>query len=170
MGLSRAERHASSIRPVALSLVAVTWFALVVPIGARAAGQLVTLVDSSTSHKARVDGLGRLAVLERPVGASPWSIQTNANPIFDPPSGTTTLTVGSLTLTNEGTDVVLEILGVLKNGQFTNLVRLYIPGRHTVHLDFPQPLVIAPGGSDWTFRFASIESGVYLTGVGYSSG
>jgi hypothetical protein len=45
-------------------MAAATWFALLLPLGARAAGQLVTLVDPVTQGKARVVPPGALRVAE----------------------------------------------------------------------------------------------------------
>jgi len=45
-------------------MAAVTWFAVLLPVGARAAGSLVTLVDPSTGNKARVETTGSLRVAE----------------------------------------------------------------------------------------------------------
>jgi hypothetical protein len=58
MHISHAERWTPTVRQFVLVLAAVTWFALLLPVGARAAGQLVTLVDPTSSTKARVDGGG----------------------------------------------------------------------------------------------------------------
>jgi hypothetical protein len=48
-----------------LILAAVAVVALLLPVGARAAGSLVTLVDPVSSHKARVSSDGRLSVAGR---------------------------------------------------------------------------------------------------------
>jgi hypothetical protein len=45
-------------------MAAVTWFALLLPVGARAVGQLVTLADPVTEGKARVVAPGALRVAE----------------------------------------------------------------------------------------------------------
>ena len=63
MRLSHPERRTPTIRQFVLVLAAVTVFALAMPVGVRAAGQLVTLVDPSTTSKARVVG-GSLRVAE----------------------------------------------------------------------------------------------------------
>jgi hypothetical protein len=61
MRTSHPERRTPTFRHVLLVMGAATWLALVLPVGARATGQLVTLVDPSTSSKAHVDD-GKLLV------------------------------------------------------------------------------------------------------------
>src|SRR5262249_36958511 len=64
MRTSHPERRTPTFRQFALVLAAVTWFALLLPVGARATGQLVTLVDPTSSNKAVVDATGALRVAE----------------------------------------------------------------------------------------------------------
>ncbi len=45
-------------------MAAVTWFAVLLPVGARAAVQLVTLTDPETTQRARVVAPGALRVAE----------------------------------------------------------------------------------------------------------
>src|SRR5437870_8479873 len=74
-------------------ILAVAFLLITLPVTAKAAGSLVTLVDSSTSHKARVDGQGWLGVLNQPVGAtSTWVFHYESGavlPLFIPPAGKT---------------------------------------------------------------------------------
>ncbi len=63
MRASHPERRTPTIRQFLMVMAAVTWFAVLLPVGARAAGQLVTLVDPTTSTKARVE-TGALRVAE----------------------------------------------------------------------------------------------------------
>ena len=61
MRQSHPERRTPTLRQFAMVLLAITWFAVLLPVGARAAGQLVTLVDPIDSSKTRVDD-GKLRV------------------------------------------------------------------------------------------------------------
>lgn len=167
MSHSSRESTRAWIRQLGLVVAGVTAFALVLPVGARASGQLVTLVDPSNTHKARVDGTGRLTVVDQPLAATPWSFQTNLTTLFDPPSGVTRLVVGSVTVMNGDNAPALVQLELVKSGSTTDLDRIEVPAQDTVHLVFPQPLVLAPGGSNWIFRFSSTSPHPYVTAVGY---
>jgi hypothetical protein len=70
MGQTHPERRTPTIRQFVMVVAAVTLFALLLPVGAKAAGQLVTLTDSTTSSKARVDS-GKLRVGD---GSGPLTI------------------------------------------------------------------------------------------------
>jgi hypothetical protein len=61
---SHPERRTPTFRQFAMVMAAVTWLAVVLPVGARAAGQLVTLTDPVTDGKARVVASGALRVAE----------------------------------------------------------------------------------------------------------
>jgi hypothetical protein len=74
MDASHSERRTPTFRQFAMVMGAVTWFALLLPVGARAAGQLVTLVDPVTEGKARVVAPGALRVAEfNDPGRSPYT-------------------------------------------------------------------------------------------------
>jgi hypothetical protein len=62
MGTSHPERRTPTFRQFAMVMAALTWFALLLPVGARAAGQLVTIVDSETDIPASVDEPSSLRV------------------------------------------------------------------------------------------------------------
>ncbi|HEX9375991.1 MAG TPA: hypothetical protein VGB19_07125 [Actinomycetota bacterium] len=64
MRASHPERRTPTFRQFTMVLAAVTWFALLLPVGARATASLVTLVDPQTSVKAHVDEPGALRVAE----------------------------------------------------------------------------------------------------------
>jgi hypothetical protein len=64
MRTSHPEGRTPTFRQFVLVMAAVTWFAVLLPVGARAAGQLVTIVDPTTSDKARVGSNGALQVAE----------------------------------------------------------------------------------------------------------
>ena len=64
MRASHPERRTPTFRQFTMVLAAVTWFALLLPVGARATASLVTLVDPQTSVKAQVDEPGALRVAE----------------------------------------------------------------------------------------------------------
>src|SRR6266542_4193978 len=119
MRTSHPERRTPTIRQFILIMTALTWFALLLPVGARATGQLVTLVDPSTSSKARVDagklrvgdGSGALSVDGRVgrypapgVGKSVGGLVSGAGekPIAGPFAAGVRLAITSLTLANFG--------------------------------------------------------------------
>ena len=119
MRTSHPERRTPTIRQFILIMTALTWFALLLPVGARATGQLVTLVDPSTSSKARVDagklrvgdGSGPLSVDGRVgsypapgVGKSVGGLVSGAGekPIAGPFAAGVRLAITSLTLANFG--------------------------------------------------------------------
>ena len=64
MDTSHPERRTPTFRQFAMVMAAVTWFALLLPVGVRAAGQFVTLADPTTTQKARVVAPGALRVAE----------------------------------------------------------------------------------------------------------
>jgi hypothetical protein len=64
MRTSHPECRTPTIRQFVMVMAAVTWFAILLPVGARAAGQLVTIVDPTTSARARVVTPGALRVAE----------------------------------------------------------------------------------------------------------
>jgi hypothetical protein len=70
MGQTHLERRTPTIRQFVMVVVAVTLLAMLLPVGAKAAGQLVTLTDSTTLSKARVDS-GKLRVGD---GSGPLTI------------------------------------------------------------------------------------------------
>ncbi len=64
MRTSQPERRTPTIRQFVMVMAAVTWLAVLLPVGAKAAGQLVTLADPVTSQQARVVAPGALRVAE----------------------------------------------------------------------------------------------------------
>ncbi len=162
-----------------LTTIFVAFMAAVVlyPIGAKAAGNLVTLVDSTTSNKARVIADGRLAVVDRPAGTTLWSYTKFASGhLFEPPLGKTTLAITSLTATNQGTGFnTVGIRRYLTNdcsGSYQTMEWIVVPARQTVHTTFPTPLVITgPSNSNWCVEVAenADDSFMSVTGVGYYS-
>ncbi len=159
-----------------ITTIAVAFAVAVVlfPVGVKASGQLVTIMDSATTRKARVDTRNRLTIVDMPVNATPWNFVTGAGSdesgkIFVPPTGKTTLAVGSLTIMNATSAAVEWSGGVYLNASCTSfshrVPRILIPAGETVHLDFPQPLLISPGGSNWCYK--GLTAAVTVTAVGY---
>ena len=64
MDTSHPERRSPTFRQFAMFMAAITWFALLLPVGARAAGQLVTIMDNNGSTTANVVTGGSLRVAE----------------------------------------------------------------------------------------------------------
>jgi hypothetical protein len=149
-------------------------------VAASAAGQLVTLVDSTTSHKARVAGDGTLSVSERPATATQWFVtvativpKAPEAPVFIPPAGKTKLAISTLVFTDSDpvtSDFAELVIYGNSNctGELTNLEQVALTAGSTVPISFPEPLLIAPGGSNWCLTLRS-SSGVLLrlTASGY---
>jgi hypothetical protein len=182
MCVSHPEGRPSAVRRFILVVAALTWLALVLPVGARAAGQLVTIVDPDTTNKVQVDG-GKLRVgdgagsltVDGTVAAlpalatHPWrKIVCCTAVLFLPPAGVTTLAITSLTLDNGSPGNTPFSLVLFASRSCTGPSRLVIQGtaapNDTLHLDFPHPLVIQGRGSNWC---VGKTGGGVLTGVGY---
>lgn len=201
---SRASRSRETMAAVALLVLAL----LVVPVGANAAGTLMTIIDpnaTTASGGARVDagklrigdGAGNVSVddgngsltVDGTVSARPalpgtsWRyrlpLEGSVNaPLFVPPStsGRTTLAITSMTLENtEATPIPFWLpLGTSRtvcSGRGV-MFSATVGGGETMHVAFPQPLVVGPfSDNNWCVgAFAhSPESGIamVLTAVGY---
>jgi hypothetical protein len=175
MRTSHPERRTPTFRQFAMVMAAVTWFAVLLPVGARAAGQLVTLVDPTTSNQARVDPTNSLTVATRPATSTTWYYRVaawGANvPLFKPPAGKTKLAISTLTWANVGGSASTSILSLYGNLDCaSNLIgfleNVSVPAHDTVTVSFPQPLLIGPGGSNWCLK-VSLGDSLYLTATGY---
>jgi hypothetical protein len=117
-------------------MAAVTWFALLLPVGARAAGQLVTLVDDDTSAKAQVEKTGSLRVA---VNNDPARLPFTRQVISELPSGHQ-LTTDVLTTVPAGQRLVIETVSVrleLPGGQRALRAELVYQGaRFVIPLSF----------------------------------
>ena len=108
MSTAHSERRTPSIRQFLMVMAAVTWLALILPVGARAAGQLVTLVDSSTSTQSRVESSGALRVAEyNDPARTPYTYSVSV-PIS---SGSNNHT-GNLTTVPAGSRLVIETVSI----------------------------------------------------------
>ncbi|HEX8099610.1 MAG TPA: hypothetical protein VF660_05340 [Actinomycetota bacterium] len=158
-------------RQITTIAVAFAVAVILFPIGAKASGQLVTLMDSSSSRKARIDTKSRLTTVDMPVNAVPWHVETvPGGPIFIPPAGKTTVAIGSLTIANPtsaperwGATLYSDTSCSLVT---SHVIKTYVPAADTVHLDFPEPLVLSPGGSSWCFG-PDDDTSLGVTAVGY---
>jgi hypothetical protein len=148
---------------------------VLIPVGARAAGSLVTLVDSSSTREARVDGTNSLTVATRPASSTTWYQQVSGPgtvTLFTASVGRSKLAISSLTVANFETTYQSSSLSLfLSTDCSTNplggLESVAVPPLDTVTVSFPQPLVIAPGGTTWCLG-ANLSSGrVLLTATGY---
>lgn len=121
---------------------------------------------------------GALAVSTRPLGSTPWSIENTASgggavtAFFSPPAGKTTFALTSFTTANLGTGNVDVVVALFSNPNCTPLITdedyVVVPPTATVHQEFPQPMVIAPGGSSWSLCvYIPTSGGGQVTMVGY---
>jgi hypothetical protein len=174
MGGSHAKVRTATLRQFLMVMAAVTWFAVLLPVGARAAGSLVTLVDSSTTHKARVDATNTLTVATRPATSSTWYYALTGPgqyPLFKPPAGRTKLAISTLTWSNPAVVSYVSALQLFGNLDCTtNFIHAFefvtVPASDTVTVSFPQPLLIGPGGSNWCLR-VGLSGPLDLTATGY---
>lgn len=177
---ARAGRRRATRREIALVLVTVVVAGLALfGFAPRAAGTLVTVVDSFAAREARVDRTGSLTVSTRPVNATAWrAVRRGAGALFAPPGtvgGRVTLVVGSLTITNGTTDPVVLSLDVLAPcspaaGFVDPVSQVLVQANSTLHLDFPQPLEVSAARFDWCLNVAgdpALPRAVTTSGVGY---
>jgi hypothetical protein len=165
-----------SARQVMTLVLAVLLAAVLVPVGARAAGSLVTLVDSTTTRQARVDTTNSLVVATRPANSTTWYYQIGSTAgnitLFRPPAGKTKLAISTLTFMNDSPSEQQSSLFLYANPDCSSnflyyLEAVMIPVRDTVTISFPQPLLIGPGGSDWCLTVNLPVLGVAVTATGY---
>jgi hypothetical protein len=149
MRISHPEGRTPIIRQFVLVLVAVTWFALLLPVGARAAGQLVTIVDPTTSDKARVESSKALRVAEfNDPARRPFTklvhVPISANQFDSQPITVTTVPSGQR--------LVIETISVgvlLPTGQRATSVVVQVNGTgFLIPLSFMAAVPGAPTGAD----------------------
>jgi hypothetical protein len=156
-GSHRVPHGSWSPREIIGLVLALCLLMVLVPVGARAAGSLMTIVDSTTTNQARVQN-GALRVSDLPVGATPWwgRVATGTSVVLysAAATGKKNLMLGSLTFTgpaNVGAkfyatfapdcglpelDAIILQTATLKAGE-------------TKHFDFPQPLPIVRQDTKW---------------------
>ena len=151
-------------RQLAAVVVALSFAFVLYPAGAHAAGTLMTIVDPTTTSKAKVDTTGALKVgdgtgpltvdggVRQALQANPWHYDGfiggpgTEQTIFNPPTGVTKLAITSLTYAGLGNSSEPQIrlhgsagcVGSFLGAQHS----VYLPANTTVHADFPTPLVI----------------------------
>jgi hypothetical protein len=153
---------------------------LLAPVGARAAGTLVSIVDPSTGNKARVDAQGRLSVGTLPVGSKSWQWVNGIGggltvTVFNSPSSTTQLRLTSVTVTNvSGSDGFLDLWR--ENGHDCNtqtevdVVQVALKNGETQHVTFPEPLVVHSPGVKWSLCAGTSGPTMYLIAIGGAKG
>ena len=159
-------------------VLAVCLLFVVLPVGARAAGQLVTLVDSVTSNQARVSG-GQLSTTQIPAGGKQWwgvvstgDIASN-NTLYDASSTTKkNFMIGSVTFINGSSVSAIGRLSFVSpcggGGENIELfVDQSIPAKKTVHYTFPEPLPVSRSNTDWCLRAFGSVGGVETEVVGF---
>jgi hypothetical protein len=143
MCTSHPERRTPTFRQFTMAMAAVTWFAIVLPVGARAAGQLVTLADPVTDGKARVVAPGALRVAEYNDPARlPYS--DTATKTMQPATSSTS---GSFTKVPAGYRLVIETVSAsiqVPDGQRAYNVRILIPP-----LSLPMFFVGGSAATNW---------------------
>jgi hypothetical protein len=154
--------------------------ALLVPVGARAAGTLVSIVDPSTGNKARVDAQGRLSVGTLPVGSKSWQWLNGIGAgltvtVFNSPTATTQLRLTSVTVTNlSGSNGFLDLWR--ENGHDCNtqtevdIVQVAVTNGQTQHVTFPEPLVVHSPGVKWSLCAGTNDLNMYLIAIGGAKG
>ena len=133
MDTSRSERRTPTFRQFAMVMAAVTWFALLLPVGARAAGQLVTLADPTTTQKARVIAPGALRVAEYNDPARLPITEAGFGTLSDATSGAS----GNIMTVPDGYRLVIETVSVrasLPTGERSWRTWIYYPGSFFVPL------------------------------------
>jgi hypothetical protein len=133
------ERRTPTFRQFAMVMAAVTWFAVLLPVGARAAGSLVTLVDPQTSTKARVEETGSLRVADF---NEPSRLPVRRDRFVSVTSGTLG-TTETLTTVPTGFELVIDTVSVqgdMPTGQQPINVAVYyhnmVNGRFFVPVSF----------------------------------
>jgi hypothetical protein len=155
MDVSHPERRTPTFRQFAIVMAAITWFALLLPVGARAAGQLVTLTDPVNEGKARVVAPGALRVAEY---NNPARL-----PYADGISGAMNEGARSLhaalTPVPAGYRLVIETVSVrvgLPAGQRAHDVRLAVP--RSLHI----PLSFAGRSGETDYYAGTVDVAVYV--------
>lgn len=119
---------------------------------------------------------GSVAVSTTPHGSTAWWVITACGTscvAFAPPAGKTTLALTSLTSSNGDTSsTIVEVdlrtgTSNCSSGTFQHVLFYEVPAGNTTHLAFPQPLVVAPGGSNWVLCFVDTATTGASTFVGY---
>jgi len=186
------ERRTPTFRQFAMAMAAVTWFAVLLPVGATAAGQLVTIVDEDSSSTAQVDdgflrvgdGTGPLTVdgtvasrsavagrIERFERLFPGDYKFVNGPF----PANVKIAFTSVTVTNYSSTLVSEFdidLYSLKTKRGCNqpgatvdfLLHVLVQPGETLHLPFPQPLVAGdvPPDHFWCLKYLPIKVSAYL--------
>ena len=155
MDTSHPERRTPTFRQFAMVMAAVTWFALLLPVGARAAGQLVTLADPVNEGKARVVAPGALRVAEY---NNPARL-----PYADGIAGTMNEGARSLhadlTAVPAGYRLVIETVSVrvsLPAGQRAHVARLAVP--RSLYI----PLFFAGRSGETDYYTGAVDMAVYV--------
>jgi hypothetical protein len=154
-GSHRISHDGWSPRQIIGLVLALCLLLVLLPIGARAAGSLMTIVDSSTTNQARVQN-GALRVSDLPVNATRWWAQASSGSgdiLYD--AGTTgkkNLMVGSLTFTaptTSGGFAIVLFSATCSGAGGIVLQRVDIKAGETRHFDFPEPLPIVRSDTTW---------------------
>jgi len=159
-------------------VIAMAMALALVPVGAKAAGSLVTLADSKTTRLARVDSTSSLTVASRPANSKSWYYRVLPpsgadQPLFVPPTGTTTLGLTSLTYASSADTPAASELKVYGSASCASsfigsLETMIIPASDTRLISFAFPVLIAPGGSNWCLVVhADFAGGFAVTATGY---
>jgi len=196
MDASHPEHRTPTFRQFVMVVGAVTWFAVLVPIGARATGQLVTVVDATTSTKAHVDADGKLRVgdgsgritVDGTVGSYPapadQSVGALVNgpgekPIAGPLPANRKIAITSLTLVNRSAgagNATVTAYAIAPGGNCFDwvgqriLANFAVPAGNMAHLTYPHPLLAQKpvrAGDRWCL-FADIGSLQNLNWIGYA--
>jgi hypothetical protein len=179
-GSHRVSSNGWSPRQIITLVLALCLLTVLLPIGARAAGSLMTIVDSTTTNQARVQN-GALRVSDLPVGATRWwgrlDLDTGNNQVLYSPAdtGKKNLMIGSLTFTGSNgstTTMILEFYAdcaTLSGKVVLQIVQM--AASETRHFDFPQPLPIVRPDTKWCIRLTPIvppnDGGWQVKAVGY---
>ena len=119
---------------------------------------------------------GSVTVSTTPHSSTAWWVDTACNTpcvAFAPPAGKSTLALTSLTSSNGDTSsTIVEVdlrsgTSNCSSGTFQHVLFFEVPAGDTTHLAFPQPLVIAPGGSNWVLCLTDTATTGTSTFVGY---
>jgi hypothetical protein len=171
-GSHRVSSNGWSPRQIITLVLALCLLTVLLPIGARAAGSLMTIVDSTTSNQARVQN-GALRVDGLPVGATRWwNTVRNTNQaevtIYTPASGKKNLMIGSITYADQSgrTGQVGVFFESPCGGTGVVIEDMYLNGVEKQHLDFPSPLPIVRPDTNWCLKTYAVEDTV-ITVVGY---
>jgi hypothetical protein len=158
-------------RQILTIVLTVAIVVLSLPVGAAAAGSLMTIVDSKSSAQARVTTGGQLSVTEMPRAAIPWELfiaNASSKAVFIPPAGKTTLALSTVTVSNLSASpsrLDLELLPSAScTGNVTYEFSLAMPANDTREFTFPEPYLVYGTGSDWCLLAAG---NVSLTASGF---